>query len=292
MDLRQAAKFFSTDKFDSYDFGTSSWNTSAFTAKIKYATESFTVNDLSSRKRVMFVPPNIDPGQVVRLSASGQIFLVEKGQPSLIRDTAYLQVFNLHEVLSTATVYRSLPVGPSTDPGWAVRTLLENTFFDFTFDRVSLDQKHTVTQHGIYTLYLPSNSQVDQHDTVVANGRNFFDFDSYYEMGLRVVRATDRPDTRIDVVFMSSARSYDPSQSKVVESLSSYNVTAQVEPYLTQEGEAVNVVKDHMRLLVKDDWIGVIPSPDDKVQALGKLYRVKSVSRTISLDQWEIICAL
>lgn len=292
MDIRQAVRFFKRDQFESYDFATKTWTAGHFVGQLKYTPESFTVNNLASRKRVLFTAPESRPSSsVIRCTTLGGIYLVEQEQGDLFNNEHYMSVYNVHEARGTAVVTRRAPEGPAEDPGWAVETVLEETFVDIIFDRVTLDQIHTVNQHGIYTIQLPSDSKVDQHDVIEHNGERFFVFDSYYEHGLRTVRATNRADPRRDAVYVSvGPAAFNPLTSRVEETETEYNVTLQVHPLSLQPSEDSNVLHDGVRILIPTDWIGVTPKTDDRIKVLGKTYKVFRITQNAVLDQWEMLC--
>jgi hypothetical protein len=294
MDITQAAKFFNQDQFDAYDFLSASWALKDFQGKIKYAPESFSVNDLASRKRMLFTAPDNPPtSSVVRVNKTNQIFLIEGNQPGLFKDTPYLNVYNVHECSGPAQIWRLAPTGPSNNPGWAANTKIEDTFSDAGFDRVPTDQESIVNQYGLYTLYFPSDSTVRQHDTVVLQGETYFLFDVFVEQGLKVARATNKPDPRRNIVYISvNATAYDPTTLTPGQTTVSYNITAQVEPTDMQETADVNVIKDSIKILIDSTWIGVVPKVNDKVQVFSKTYRVMKLTRNPILDQWEIYCCV
>lgn len=294
MDITQAAKFFNQDQFDSYDFLSKSWVLNDFQGKIKYAPESFSVNDLASRKRMLFTAPDNPPtSSVVRCNKINQIFLVEGVQPGLFKDRPYLNVYNIHQTSGAAEIWRRAPAGPSNDPGWAINTKVEDTFSDAGFDRVPTDQADIVNQYGLYTLYFPSDSGVRAHDNVVLQGVTYFLFDVFVEQGLRVARATNKPDARRDIVYVVVTNTaYDPATLSPGQTRTNYNVTAQIEPVAIQESDDPNVLKDMIKILIDATWIGVVPKANDEVKVFGKTYRVEKISRNPILDQWELICCV
>ena len=167
------------------------------------------------------------------------------------------------------------------------------TFADAIFQRVPMDQQTQVNQYGLFTLYFPSDSLVQDHDTVNIDGLTFFIFETYRSEGLWAARATSKPDMRINIVYIAvGAAVYDPTQLKTVSTQTSYNITAQIQPTDLQEAGADNVVKDAITALIDRAWLGVIPKLNDKLVVGGKTYLVRNISQNMVRDQWQIIAVV
>ncbi len=294
MDIRQTAGFFAQDQFDVFDLSSQNWILNDFQGKIRFAPESFTVNDLASRKRMLYTPIAKQPtSTIVRLNKTEQVYLVEGNQTDFYRDTPYMCVYNIHQARGAATIERRAPAGPSNNPGWAVTSVVEETYADIGFDRVAVDQDRIVNQYGLYTLFFASDSTVAPHDVITLEGNKYFLFDVYYELGLRVARATNKPDPRRDLVYVSVGTSvYNPATLSTTQVKTSYNVTAQVDPLGMAESSDPNLLRDAIKVLIDALWIGVAPKVNDEIQVFGKTYRVDIVSRNPILDQWELVCCV
>ena len=294
MDIGQAANFFNKDRFDAYDFVSKLWDIGAVEGKLKYAPESFSVNDLATRKRMLFTVPGMSPNSsVIRAQNLDQIFLVEGEKGDLFNNEHYRSMYNLHQAMGAAEVWRRAPVGPANDPGWALSTKIEDTFADVGFDRVPTDQERVVHQYGLHTVYLPSDSQVARQDTVVLLGKIYFLFDVYQEQGLMVARATVRPDPRRNIIYrVITPGVYDPVTMTPGSTSTNYNVTAQIDPIDMSELSEMNILKDSIKVLIDVLWIGVTPKINDEIVALGKTYKVEKITQNTILDQWEIIACV
>src|SRR5882672_4566491 len=97
MDLSSAAAFHLTDDFEGYDFEVSDWDAGQFKGKLDYAPESFAINDLSTRKRMLMTPGITPTASVIRACGTPAIYLVENAQYDLWRGTQYQRVYNVHE---------------------------------------------------------------------------------------------------------------------------------------------------------------------------------------------------
>lgn len=294
MDLARAAAFHASDKFDAFDFDAQTWLECQFEGKLGYAPEAFAINNLSSRKRMLFTAGKVQPpSSVIRLNEVAGVYLVEGRQGDSYRGGAYQNVYNLHEVAGTAQIWRAAPTGPNDDPGWAVNAKLQDTFADVLFQRVPMDQEQSVDQYGLYSLYLPSDAPLQDKDTVRLNGQTFFVFEVYKDQGLVSARATNKPDLRQNIVYVSITNgAYDPAQLKNPKTVRNYNVTAQVEQVKNQEVNASNVTRDVINVLVQRTWLAVTPKIDDEIQVFGKTYRIGNIKQNQIMDSWEITAAV
>lgn len=292
MDLARAAAFHLTDLFDTYSHAAGAWSCAEFCGKLGYAPESFVINDLSSRKRMLYTTEQ-QRSSVIRLNEVDASFMVEGKQGDSYRGDAYMFVYNLHEISGPAQIWRAAPIGDLSDPGWAINGKLQDTFGDAIFQRVPMDQEQTVNQYGLYNLYLPSDSPVKDQDTVILGGVTYFIFEVFTDQGLRVAKATNKPDLRQNIVYIAYLNlGYDPAQLKAGKTPTSYNVTAQVETVKNEEMSTGNVAQDIIHVLINRPWIPVAPKIDDKIQVFGKSYVVKNVKQNMIMDQWDITAAV
>jgi len=293
VDIRQAAAYFNDTRFDVYDFDTLNWGSENFRGNLKYAIESFSINNLSARKRMLFVEPDAEVSPVFRISDNGAVFMLEGPQPDYIANTQYQKVYNVHEALGVATINRRAPAGLFSDPGWAVDSMVESTFGDYTFQRVTTDQDDQVNQYGLYTVFLPSNSGAIDHDSVTVGGKTFFLLEVYTDQGLICGRTTGRPDARVDLVYHSmGAAVYDPNTLTTVRSDTPFNVTAQIDPVKLDEITGGTVVHDAIKVLIDKTWIGVMPKLNDEIVWSGKRYRVTGITSNSLQDQWELMASV
>lgn len=294
MDLARAAAFHLTDIFDAYNFSTNSWDNEAFCGKIGFAPEAFVINDLSSRKRMLYTTRDDRPtSSVVRLGVIGGTFMVEGAQGDAYRGGDFQYVYNMHEVAGTAQIWRAAPTGGLGNPGWAINSKFQDTFADAIFQRVPMDQEQSVNQYGLYNIYLPSDSPVQDQDTVRLNNVTYFIFEVFTDQGLRVAKATNKPDLRQNIVYISVAQTgYDASTLTPGRAETPYNVTAQVEIVKNQEMSTGNVAQDILHALINRTWIGVTPKINDKIQVFGKTFIVKNVKQNMIMDQWDITASV
>lgn len=294
MDLARAAAYYSTTTLDAYNFATNQWDLAAFQGAIKAAPESVTINDLTAKKRMLFLAAGVrSPSSVIRMAASNDIFMVETRQSDIYNDSEYQAVFNLHEVTGVATIYRALPIGPTNDPGWAMNSAYATTFADSVFQRLPMDQVTAIRQYGLYILYFPADCPVQDHDSVNLNGVTYFLFETYRSEGLVSARCTSKADVRKNLVYIVvNPSAYNPATLTPGKSEVAYNVTAEVQPTDFQEIGSDNVVKDSIKVMIDTRWIGVIPKLNDKIVTGGKTYIVKQISQDLVFDQWNIMASV
>lgn len=294
MDLRQVADRFQQDQMDAYDFSGTAWILNAFKGKIKFSPESFGVNDLSSKKRMLFTQATGRPqSSVIRNQVLNEIYLVENPQGDVLSGQQYQTVYNIHRAIGGAQLSRKQPLGPSDDPGWAINNQVQNTFADVEFQRVPMDQETTVNQYGLYIVYLPSNCPARDHDTVEVGGQTYYLFEVYADQGLKVARATNKPDLRRNIVYtVVTNTAYDPSILSPGKTQTNYNVTAQIEPIDIEDTSAGNLLKDAIKVLIDTAWIGVVPKVNDKLTFGGKIYVVAKITQNMILDQWVLIASV
>lgn len=289
MDLAGAAAFHLTDDFEGYNAGAASWSAGKFKGKLEYAPESFAINDLSTRKRMLMTPGISPSASVIRACGVPAVYLVENAQYDIYRGSNYQRVYNVHEARGPVEIWRKTPAGPIDNPGWAVDAKVQDTFGDSIFQRVPMDQERTVNQYGLYTVYLPADAPLKDKDTVIIGGVTYFIFEVFWDQGLRAARATNAPDMRQNIVYrVVTQAAYDSTQLKAPQTETPYNVTAQVEQLDEQELSSGNVADDKIRVLIDINWIAVVPKIDDKLVWSGKTYRVKNVKRKMTQDQWEL----
>ena len=293
MDLRDAAAYFQQDPMDAYNFGVGAWSAAAFKGKIKHPVESFGVNDLTAKKRMLFTQPySRPPSSVIRSPILGDIFLVENPTGAVTFGSEYQTVFNLHQA-QPALLSRMLPAGPPNNPGWALQNFMQNTFADVAFQRVPANQETQVNQYGLYIIYMPSDCPATDHDTITVAGRTYFLFEVYSDQGLRVARATVMHDVRVNFVYVVVTEgAYNPATLTPGRTETRYNVTGQIIPFDQQDTSSGNLERDAIKVLIDKTWIGVVPQINDRLEYGGKTYRISKITQNVALDQWMLTASV
>jgi hypothetical protein len=294
MDLMRSRGYFDSASFDAYNFGASDWNLAAFKGKLDLANPKISLMDKGTRRRMLFVSPGQEPtSTVIRCAPTGQIFLIGQQSRDMLRGVYYRDVVSLHEALGAATINRRAPTGPSNNPGWAVSSLVESTFADYEMRSDNENQQDQVTQWGSFNITLPSDSTIQEHDTLTVGGRTFFIFEVYRDSGFAACRATDRPDDRYDIVYRSNAGSvYNTATLVAAPSYTDYNVTAQLTPFKDIETEDSATTREQLKVMIKGTWIGVTPKLQDAITYKGQKYIVTKVAQNMLQDEWHLVASV
>lgn len=288
MDFAQVAKYFDRQNFDVYNFTTAAWQLNVFKGQIKLADTFVSIWNRPTRKRMLYCSPGSTPtGSVIRLSNTGEIFLVGTGQGDTHANTHYRQVYGLHRTAGTAQHNRKTPTVTLGVKGWAVDALIQNTFADVELRSVNEGQKTELTNYGHYFMFLPSDSTVQRHDTIVLNGSTYFVLETYPDSGYKGCRVTISPDERIDFVYVSKgAQSYNTATQTVSSIDTSYHVTGRVTPVAAEDMQNTEIQKSRVRVMLLDSFISFAPKVQDKLTAVGKTYTVYKVERDVLLKEW------
>ena len=267
MDLFECRGYFDAQIFDGYNFASSAWVLNAVKGQLDLANPKVSLMNKGTRRRMMYVSPGYEPAYtVLRVGPTGQIFLAGQQSKDTLNSKYIRDVISLHEPQGVAIITRRLPAGPSNNPGWAIPVVLETTFGDYEIRSDNEDQNSQITQHGSWELTLPSNSAIQEHDTVAILGRVFYVFETFNESGLRGAHATDRSDDRYNFVYQAlTGEAYDPAQLKNVKTFINYNVTGELTPYEEIQGSDSVITTSKMKLMILKAWIGIIPNLNDQI---------------------------
>lgn len=287
MDIFQTARYFDTQNFDYFDFTNNVWVTTAFKGQLK-KTDTFTeIWNRPTRKRLLSCAPDQEPqSPVIRVPESGEIFMVGASHKD-VWDGYYRFIAGLHKIRGSAIVRRRAPVGPSNDPGYAVESVVINTFGDCELRSADENQDREIEHYGSYFMFLPINTSLNRDDSVEISGVRYFVLESYVDSGLMCARATSQPDDRIDAIFVSlGAETYDTNTQQSTRTPTSYHVTGRVKPLHAELSNDENILATELTFLIKKSWIGVEPKIDDKLTIGSKTNRVIDVAQNSLLDEW------
>lgn len=290
MDLRAVARFFDTLDFDIFDPGTSTWTLNAFRAQIKMADKFTSIWNRPTRKRVLYSAPGATPtATVIRLSATGQIYMVGTQHHDAIFNAHHRDVTGLHMPSGTAVVTRLVPAGPSNNPGWGVVTAVGTTYGDAELRSVDENQDRQVLSYGHYVLFFPRDFDIRRQDNVVLAGVNHHILETYLDSGYLTARSTVLPDERTNLVYaVVGVPVYDTATQTNVPVTTSYNVTGKFQMLSSSELGDSDVLNETAKVMIHEDFIGVQPKVTDQVTSAGKKYRVMEVSRNAILTEWHL----
>lgn len=290
MDLHQTAKFFDYEKFDKFDFVTSTWVPQAFTAQLKKADVFVSIWNRPTRKRMMYTAPDQEPGAdgyVVR-TPGGLVMMVGNRHPDEFKGP-YRSVFGLHYTAGTAEIHRLAPTGGSGNPGWATEALIQTTWADTELRSADTNHEMNIEHYGNFFLFMPRNAPIQRDDRILLNGTSFQIEETYLDTGLMCARCTNKPDERRNFVYRSyTGDSFNGSSGDVSQTYTNYNVTGRVRPRNQQQIGAEPIIIDDIYVMIRKSWIGVSPKVLDQIQILGKTFKVKKVGQNALLDEWYI----
>lgn len=287
MDIFQAARYFDIQNFDYFDFTNRVWVLAAFKGQLK-KTDTFTeIWNRPTRKRLLTCAPDQEPqSPVIRVPESGETFMVGASHKDVF-DGYYRFIAGLHKIKGQAIVRRRAPAGPSNDPGYAVETVVIDTFGDNELRSADENQDREIEHYGSYFLFLPINTTLNRDDSVEIDGIRYFVLESYVDSGLMCARATSQPDDRINAIYVSlGAETYDTNTQQSTRTPTSYQVTGRVKPLHSERAHDENVLATELSFLIRKSWIGIEPKIDDKLTIGSKTSRITNVAQNSLLDEW------
>lgn len=289
MDIAQAAKFFDHPDFENYDFSSGTW-IDAFSGQLKLADKFTTIWNRPTRKRNLYTAPDSPPtSAVIRVIETGEIFMLGTGQHDVFQGGATRVVYGLHKTKGVATHRR---LTPTPGGGWATNELVQVTFGDVELRSVNENQDVELQHYGHYFMFLPSNSTVEDGDTVELDGLVYTLLEVYPDSGLVAARVSAKPEERVNVVYTVVGPSvYDPNTRTNTPTLTPYNVTAKIEPLSESElqGEYSNAA---IKFMVESKFITVSPKINDRITYSGKTYKVMGVDRDSVSAEWSVFAAI
>lgn len=294
MDITKAAKYFDRQDFDAYDFNTASWVPAAFRGQLKSSDTFVSIWNRPTRKRMLYCAPGQQPtSSVIRVPTTGEMFMVGTVQKDSIMNTSYRMVVGLHTIRAVAQVNRKIPVVNAGIKGWAVNTPIRTSFGDVELRSVNETQDQELANYGHFFLFMPSDEDLQRHDTVTIQGVQYYVLEVYPDSGYTAARVTSHPDERVDFVYVSKGvGAYNPATQSVSSSDTSYNVTGKLVPMLSEDVPNQDILKERVRVMLMDSFISFDPKVDDKITYLGKTYTVDKVERNSILSEWYLTACL
>lgn len=293
MDFSQSAAFFDLQNFDAYNFNTGSWASSAFKGQMKRADDFVSIWNRPTRKRMLFTHPDEEiTSSVIRVPSTGEIFMVAHTSGDTFKNVHYRNLSGLHQVLGTAVHRRKTPVVTAGVKGWAVESVVRNTFADFELRSVNESQEMQQLNYGSYFMFMPSDTYLQRHDTVELNSKRYYVLEPYLDSGLVCARVSLQPDERVNFVYTSKgAPSYNTSTQSVTSVDTPYNVTGKITPFIQQDLKNSDVIKDRVKVMILESFISFTPKINDVIAYLGTSYRVEIVQRDASLEEWVLVAS-
>lgn len=291
MDFVQLARYFDLQNFDTFNSATGVWTDNRFKGQVKVSDKFISMWNRATRKRMLYVSADTEAlvSPVIRVNTIEDIYMVGTFQRDVHADTHYRSVANIQHVMGTAQVYRRSPVGPSNDPGWAVTSLVYNSYADYELRSATENADDNILNYGSFFLFMPSDIVLEREDTVVVGDKTFYVFETYKDAGLSCARTTVEPDDRLDFVYQRvTGQTYDPNTQTNVATTQSFNVTGRVNPVFYSDQPNSNVVKREAKFLIRKTWFPGDPNPRDMFIFNGMTYIVDKIEQDYQRDEWVI----
>jgi hypothetical protein len=238
-------------------------------------------------------PGQMPTSSIVRVPSTGEIFLVGTPHQDSIQNTAYRAVLSVHSSAGSATVVRKIPAVTLGIKGWAVDTLIRNTFADVELRSVNESQQATLLNYGNYFLFMPHDEPLQRHDVVTLNAISYYVLEVYKDSGFTSARVTAHPDERVNFTYTSvGAQTYNTSTQTVTSSNTTYNVTGKIVPEISQEIVNSEVITEALKVMLLDSFISFVPKVGDLINYLNKTYTVFKVERNSILSEWNLEASL
>jgi hypothetical protein len=293
MELSDAASFFDTVAFDAYDFTSGFWNSNQFVGQLQEADSFVTLWNRPTRKRMLHTAPQeVIPSSVVRVSATGEIYMVGTAQSDILHDENYRRINGLHQPQGAAVHRRLTPVEVLGVSQWASNETIRNTFADVELRSVDENQNAKIDNYGQFLLFCPGDEALQRQDTVEVGGSVYFVIEPYLDGGLACARVSLHPDERMNFVYKSFvSTAYDPNTQLNTPTFTSYNTTGKI----TSASAKVTMgsdVGETLDIMLHDRFISFEPKLEDEITFNGSTFRVSEKRRNSILSEWYLTAQL
>lgn len=234
----------------------------------------------------------------LKVVTTGDVYIVGQERADSNETEAYHKMSLAHLVTyegpngsaGLAEVYRWSPDGPQEDPGWLTKKRIGQHYCDSEF-RTSLNEGDLVDERiETFVFFMQKDADVDVHDQVLLNQREYRVTDTFPDSGLLQMRADREANYFVDFVIMvKNGTRYDQEAMKYVAEEKSYNVTglmASENDYTTWSSDSDDVVM----LSVNESHIGFKPEAGMEVQWEGRKRTIRHVAHYRGERQYKLRC--
>lgn len=287
-----ASRRFDLLHIEQYDFDARAWSGRCIMGQLKRGDQFLSIYHRPTRKRMLFTDPcNAPEHPVIRVQATGEVFMVGALQMDAHADTHYRNVYSLTLPNGPAQIIRRTPKGPANDPGWAISEVIQDTWADVELNSLSRDEEQSLYHHGHMMITTPRNSPLQPLDTIQIGGplgQEYYVLERYIDSSLVNARAVARRDERIDIVFREFlGETYDVTTGRNLLSFRDRNITARVSP-VSEEELREPIIKDAIKIMVSTSFIGIRPKIGDRVLFQGYEYRVDRMDHDPLEDEYHM----
>ena len=293
MEFSDVASYFDTVSFDAYDFVSGRWNLNQFVGQLKEVDDFISIYNRPTRKRMIHTAPHeILGSSVVRVTATGEIFMLGTPQSDILFNKDYRRIVGSHKPIGPAVHRRLLPVEVAGTSGWAANSVIRNTFADVELRSVDENQNNKIDNYGQFFLFCPGDEALQRQDTVEVGGTAYFVIEAYFDGGLSCARVSSHPDERINFIYRSkTGGGYDPNTQTTVGTFVSYNTTGKITAS-SADSSAESDVGEVLDVMLHDRFISFEPELEDEIVFRGSTFRVAKKKRNSILSEWYLTAKL
>lgn len=254
-----------------------------------------------TRMRQVFLPPDtvLPESGVFRHAPTEDIYLVgvvrldslwdvTDGEPYVALMTAHLCTPSVEGGSGLAQLRRRSPMGPASDPGWLVDSLVAESYIDTQLLNVTKERDLYDWKTPNYTAWMAQHIKPQQWDTIVLDGVTYRVQDAYSDLGMTGMRIDLSADPRVDLVVNKVERVYNPATYDYETTKTPYNVTAKLED--SEDTAAWGNPSKTLELSIQFGHIGFAPEPDMEVVYAGVTRRIKQVTTPPGEQQYRVTC--
>lgn len=291
------------ESFEGWDEATKTFVPGAFVGRIEIADRFLSNFNKPLRRRMLFTAPDVvfPASRTFRHQGTGDVYLVGQsrqdataggGNPHIMLTVCHLVTEEPNGSSGLATLYRKAPVGPGTDPGWLVETVLGQAYMDIEFrTSASEPETHEIRVQNFFG-FLPRHIQCEPWDFVELQGKRYRVVDAFADSGLSGLRVDEELDNRLDFTLTHRGqRTYNRVTHEYDVTEATYNVTGVLireHEFPTWSSES----EDYLDVVIDKAHIGFQPVPDVmSLEFQGRPRVIKHVTLQTGEKQYRLRCA-
>ena len=296
MDLRKAAAYFEGTTFDSYDETLDSWTLNAFTAKLAPVDRFLSNFDRPTHRRMLGVAPGVSlpADNTIRVQSTQDVYILGQVRADDKNNTEYDRIGIAHLVYNQFTINRKSPVGPASDPGPLINSVIGFHYGGLEFRSDSVAPEQHEGYEGEFFIILPPHADVQEWDFIYHGSDTYQVKSTYTDSGFIFARAVQRVDYRKEFTYhhKGDTAGYDASTGTVTSGLVDYQVSGFARNISEDEFEYATTKDKSMKIVIRKDHIGIVPKTDDQLTWEGITYNVSIVRQDPADEEYQLYCSL
>ena len=295
MRLRRAAAYFEGTTFDVYDETSFQWSLTNFKAKLAPVDRFLSNFHRPTHRRMLGISPDttLPPYSTVRVQSTQDVYILGQIRKDDSNDTEYDRIGIAHLASGLFSVNRKSTIGSESDPGVLVNTVLGNHYGDIEFRSDGVSPEQHEGYESEFFIILPPHADVQEWDFITQGSDSYQVKSSYIDSGFIFVRAVRRDDYRKDFTYYhkGSTAGYDTSSGIVADGFEPYQVTGFVRNIAEDEFEYATTRDKTLKLVVRAEHIGIVPTTDDQLTWDGIRYGVEIVRKDPTGEEYQLFCS-